>query len=367
MHVILDANVYIEDLKLRKNRFANLFDFLRRTDSTLVIPELVLEEVLARHKDSLETKLKRVVTAGDDLSRFLVTGESQFRKTFEASRVKVDLGAQGAALKDKLLKPAAGVHTLLATDFSNVRIADVYRRGLYRTRPSNQQGEELRDVILWLFVLSYAETIRGKVGFVSRDGGFWEGSELHAEIKRDIHTRGVEVAVYNNLDEFNKANALRSTPLNSESAEKLIPIRHLDDKFIAKAAALLSRVEGEDWVITFRSGSVATAKFQDGMQYEIGPRHAFAEVPYQADLQLTFLSSPRQRFTWWQAALRARGGVTSRTVPLSSLLAPIPGMLQSKPFEFELRPSVYGQISMRITDSTVQSAEVDTLFFPEKT
>ncbi len=49
MDIILDSNVYISDFWLTSNRFANFFDYVRRTRSSIILPALVRDEVVQKH------------------------------------------------------------------------------------------------------------------------------------------------------------------------------------------------------------------------------------------------------------------------------------------------------------------------------
>ena len=53
MHIILDSNIYLADVQMTGIGFQNLFALVRRTQSKLVLPHLVREEVVARYLDRL--------------------------------------------------------------------------------------------------------------------------------------------------------------------------------------------------------------------------------------------------------------------------------------------------------------------------
>jgi hypothetical protein len=63
MHIILDSNVYLNDIRMAGISFQNLFALIRRTQSTLVLPHLVREEVIARYEDRLGNAAAAVKTA----------------------------------------------------------------------------------------------------------------------------------------------------------------------------------------------------------------------------------------------------------------------------------------------------------------
>ena len=60
MDIILDSNVYLSDIRLQSNRFANFFDYVRRTRSSIILPALVRDEVAQKHREKLTAQLSRV-------------------------------------------------------------------------------------------------------------------------------------------------------------------------------------------------------------------------------------------------------------------------------------------------------------------
>ena len=68
MHIILDSNIYHNDIQMAGINFQNLFSLIRRTQSTLVLPHMVREEVVARHQDRLKKAIDGVQKAWKPIS-----------------------------------------------------------------------------------------------------------------------------------------------------------------------------------------------------------------------------------------------------------------------------------------------------------
>jgi hypothetical protein len=60
-----------------------------------------------------------------------------------------------------------GVVPVYVPEITGTFVQEVFMRGIHRIRPASDDGEELRDVILWLWVLEYANTI-SPVTFISK-------------------------------------------------------------------------------------------------------------------------------------------------------------------------------------------------------
>jgi rRNA-processing protein FCF1 len=71
MDVILDSNQILTDPHMEGDRIQSLFRYLRRTSSSLVIPKIVQDEVLARYIEQLKTKHKKLVDARDRFAETL--------------------------------------------------------------------------------------------------------------------------------------------------------------------------------------------------------------------------------------------------------------------------------------------------------
>ena len=136
MKIILDTNAWCADLRLKSNQYASLFDYLRRTSSSLVILNVVLEEVLGTYERQLREKIGRAASAAAKaqdasakLDNFLMRSGALVTTQSNSARATVDIPAEQAALKEKLLNPAAGI-TAIVHDVSTVNVQDVWRRGV---------------------------------------------------------------------------------------------------------------------------------------------------------------------------------------------------------------------------------------------
>jgi hypothetical protein len=58
-------------------------------------------------------------------------------------------------------------------DVNGVDVNEVFLSGVKRRPPANKDGEELRDVTIWLIALQYADKEKKQIALVSNDGGFW--------------------------------------------------------------------------------------------------------------------------------------------------------------------------------------------------
>jgi hypothetical protein len=361
MNIFLDSNVWLEDKHLESTGFSSLCAYLKRTDSSIVLPNLVLEEVLGEYDRTLLEKCEKTFQAGKHVLKHLIRRDS-IKNRFD---LDIDVRGETEAFRKRLLEPAHGIKTV-QVDESKVDIREVYRRGIKRKRPANQKGEELRDVILWLTVLQYAVDTKAKVALISRDSGFWDGENLHAELKGDITSYGVEISAYKDIESFNKANALRSSLLAIKDVQNLFDVRKLDGKAIERVAQEVDALEAENSIAHFRQGGVVAAEFGEGTLYDVAEDIQFAEVSYQADIlaQIVLKDKPKPSSPWDSITAIMSGTVPAVPTNFSRLralsdLAPT----EPKEIETEFRALYTGQVSMRIIKGQAHSADFESFEF----
>jgi hypothetical protein len=123
-----------------------------------------------------------------------------------------DVHAQVNALIAKLRAPASGLTGVAYSDLSGVDVAELITRGARRIRPASNQGEELRDVVLWMTAMDYAKQSGAEMTFISGDKNFREpnGSSLHPQLCSDLARFGVCVKFYADLAKFITENSLQT-------------------------------------------------------------------------------------------------------------------------------------------------------------
>lgn len=131
----------------------------------------------------------------------------------------------------------------------------------------------------------------------------------------------------------------------------------MDGQIVDKVKARLDGVDLGESVTAFRSGSVRSASFESGILYDVQPNAQFAEVPYKATLEIALASTPK---------LNLDDGWVTFNQPFSSKrsvgLSSMSSLLSPRVDEVEMKFAwqVTRRASLRIVDSKVESAEIDT-------
>jgi PIN domain len=374
MKIILDTNTWYENRQWNSNRAASLFDYLKRTSSSLVILSIVLEEVLGTYERQLRQRVEqatnaniRAMNAAAKVDSFLISIPGGTKRNDIFSQT-VDISVEQVALKEKLLNPAPGISAVVY-DASKVDIQEVWRRGINRKRPADQKGEELRDVIIWLAVLRYARDSKESVAFISKDSGFWDGDNPHADILADISEAQLDIALYQDVEEFNRHHAFHAKTLDVEAISNLVDVRALDTKVVECVSNWLAALEVDGQVVTFLSGEVIHASFDPGTVYDTGPNLQSVVVPYKASLLVKMLF-PSEPPSWDVHQVGARASIAWHHyifTKVASVDTEAPGIRRTaKPSQYDgyestVRILVEGEISLRIIAGRPECPELDSL------
>ncbi len=273
MHIILDSNIYAADYRMNGVAFQSLFEYMRRTESRLVLPRVVREEVVIDYGRRLKTGAKAFEDACRKYHHLdLESDVLHFQKPDGKSAM--------IQLRRKLMKPADGVAPIYFDEITGDFLQEAFMRGIHRTRPANDNGEELRDVILWLWTLAYSDKAETEVVFVSGDGGFWADDAIHPDIDRDLKTKNGKLHIYRSIQDFLKAHAPTPIEVTDKWAQTHFEIQSIERELIDRAARELSRAT-RDMISAL---SIKEFEVKTGKLYEVSGDAQFAEL----DLQLTF-------------------------------------------------------------------------------
>lgn len=299
MDVILDSNAYLSDIRMESIGFKNLFDYLRRTKCSLVLPNLVREETVAKYRHMLDVQAKKTAQAIENLNRLIISKNGQI--PFIAPR-SIHTARQ---LRRRFSDLRSAGLIRYYPDVTGVDVNDVFLRGVKRRRPANKEGEELRDVIIWLIALQYAGREKKRIALVTNDGGFWDDTEIHEHLKDDINQRKVNISLFRNIDDFIKSSAPEPKSVDEIYAAKVLDVATLADEITATTKKALSGWKSFFQPFTVQTAKLASAKFSSGNVYEIDPDTKFVELAYEisvvADLAFTERPTTGLGSSLWQA------------------------------------------------------------------
>jgi hypothetical protein len=267
------------------------------------------------------------------------------------------------------MKPMNNVAPIYVPEITGASVQEAFMRGIHRTRPANDAGEELRDVILWLWVLDYTNDVDG-VAFMSDDGGFWAGDGVHPDIDNDLCTKNGKLHIYRTIPDFLKAHAPAPIDMTAEWLQRHFEIQRIEPELIERSLKELQRALPRD---IFQGLSIERHELKAGKVYQVSPDSEFAEL--QLNLVLKFVVTPEPPAPYLQnlnalAVGFGAGGVFAPGAFLPAAFSPAAfggrvdiggSSKEPAPIPRELRCDAEAHVAVRIKDGETTEVSVDEL------
>lgn len=205
MNILIDTNIIRKDLKLRDRNFDILLDYLSKTNSIVILPQIVTEEIAGLYKRLVSDRKDDYDNALRKLNSVLL--ESNFDNEVVIS-IDSEVNSYIKYLKSKLKIQNNNIIRYKA-EYLN----DIVRRAIEKRKPCGKDGQHFRDAILWLTLLDYTKTLpERKIVFISdnpKDFGSGDTSELDPQLKAEANSLNIEIFYYRTISDFVKQHAVK--------------------------------------------------------------------------------------------------------------------------------------------------------------
>jgi PIN domain len=206
--IVLDSTVLIADYWLRSPSFVLLRDFLTKTETRLVVPLVVFQEVTNHHAEDMKTAESNLRRGQREIARLLLRFSPK-EDYFSLIKCAQDESPYEAFLTNELTQLGA-----LIADYSDIPHKDVVSRDLRRQRPFQQSGKGYRDTLLWETVLRNCvkpDSVTVLVTQNKKDFCDSGGSSPHLDLRLDIAKHAgfkCHLEIYKDLPEFTDARVV---------------------------------------------------------------------------------------------------------------------------------------------------------------
>ncbi len=191
MHVLLDTNIYLADLLFSKPEYEALTNYLRKTNSKIVVPSIVKSEIEKNikhiaYQDARD--LKRLSHVRTGLIKKIPATEKlihEFKSTYENY------------LKGRRLD----------VSHEDVDLAALVERSLNETPPFKSQGRGFRDALIWGSLISFLQKNSDpeiRVALITNNTSDFGDKQLKSELSQELENLGLadRVQYFNDLNAF---------------------------------------------------------------------------------------------------------------------------------------------------------------------
>ncbi len=292
MDVVLDTNILREDFWMRSGRFKVLFDYLKKTQSRIIMPKIVYQEIAAVYERELTSRVKEFKDSKHKLEKALIGGSVQDYNI----EIKGEVDKYLTFLKEKL-----EISNNDIVSYKDNYLDEITKRAIWRIKPCSEKGKEFRDTLLWLTVLDIAGTDGSKmILFISRNTKQFASDDgcLHPTLVMDTENKGVIIKYCSSMKYFAEAHATTVDYITSEwlvSAISLNTINtHVCDMLNKSGTSrLLKQIESDifyaeptGYVLVFDS----SVRLDSFYVYEMTDGSIYVEALYKGEVEVEFES-----------------------------------------------------------------------------
>lgn len=223
--IILDTNIFRDDFLLKSGRFKVLFDYIKKTNSKIILPKIVYNELEALYKRELIDNNSRFKNARSVLGRMLINNN--------IPDYIIEIDAQVNAYL-KYVKEVLNVSDKDIVGYKDSYLEEVVRRASYRIKPCTDRGEETRDVLVWLTILDVAAIKSDQMlVFISKNiKEFALDENLHPDLLKECNDRNVKIKYYNSLQKFVEDHASKIDYITPEWIKTSLDFNSINDRIL---------------------------------------------------------------------------------------------------------------------------------------
>jgi predicted nucleic acid-binding protein len=246
MNIVLDTNVFLQDLFMTSRNFELLFDYLEKTNSRIILPRIVYEELSGRYRSRLSSQIEAMEIARRKLEKTLLSPELPLPV--------VDIDKEVDRYLDFVLDKL-GITESSIIEHKPHYLSELVSRSVKRLKPFTERGEEFRDALLWLSVLDIAQELCGGIlAFISCDTkAFGQAEAIHSELLEDIQRREVQINYYDSIKAFIEHHAVQVEFIDKPWLLQTVAFEKFDEEITNRIAERLVKVESISWYSSHRS------------------------------------------------------------------------------------------------------------------
>jgi hypothetical protein len=138
VYLLIDTNIFFDNYFLRGNKFLALKNMIRKTNSKILMPTIVIDEVKKKYKETLDRQQDRI----DEINK-------KYPDMLTQNKTTKELMAEYDKLWNKQLKGS------IVIDSSKVSMKSLIERSLSKRHPFTETGKGFRDALIWESILLF--------------------------------------------------------------------------------------------------------------------------------------------------------------------------------------------------------------------
>jgi len=229
MDIIIDSNIYMRDFKLKEKNIEIILDYISKTNSSIIFPRIVIEEIKNLYKKKLKDNFNTYNASIAKLKSILIN-------TVESNNVTVDFDKETDDYVNFVFEKLNIIEDNII-DYKNEFLPELVKRAINRIKPLGENGQQFRDGLLWLTLLDYAERAENKeIIFISANSNDFaekNTATLHRQLQEELQEKGLTIHYYIDIDSFIESQASKIDFITEAWISENVNQEKLEEIFVA--------------------------------------------------------------------------------------------------------------------------------------
>jgi len=240
MNIVLDTNIFVRDFLMNSVSFRLLFDFLQKTNSRILMPQIVYQELGEVYRRELNKRLVRYRQARKSVEKVLIDAH--------IPPLETDVLDEEVDKYLEFVRKKLNIQERDIVPFKENYLGELVTRAIRRLKPFSNKGEEFRDALLWLTVLDIARETKGEtLAFISGDAkAFGQNNQLYEVLLNEAEAIGRQVNYCNTIGEFIKSHAVQVEHITQDWLSSAINIETFEEAIAKRLCKFLEQLDEYD-------------------------------------------------------------------------------------------------------------------------
>lgn len=199
MDIILDSNIFRSDISLRSKEFDVIIDYLKKTESSIVLPQIILDEIKGLYVRTINERIIELNKNINNVNLLLPDNKKHI------STIKIDT-LREVENYEIFIKKTLGISPYKIIPYNNNYLPIISTRAISRVKPAGEKGQGFRDTLIWLTMKDYCLTCHEKqITFISintEDFATADKSSLHESLKAECDEIKIKINYFKSVKDF---------------------------------------------------------------------------------------------------------------------------------------------------------------------
>lgn len=307
MDIIIDTNILRQDHLLRSSKFQVILDYLEKTNSHLIIPTVVKDEMIAIFRRHLTELFNQAKNMAAKMDRWCYDDTPR-------TDIYLDVEKEVSTYKsflDNLMHGGGALELPHRDEF----LGEVIRRLVNRVKPASEKGEEFRDIVIWLSMKQFLRESKREVAFISQDTNHFaakDSKELHPDLTTELSAEDLHLKYFCSLDDFIQQNSRKVEFITKEWIENNISradIERVSSRVIESSERSWQRYterKGLDWTGYIGFVGFTFVELNDFYVYELSEDNFYLHASYYGEVEVELELELEESYTELDSRIKCK-------------------------------------------------------------